>query len=199
MTIEKYLIFPHNYIAETEFELLGIEKEKKYYFPGYKLDGGKDGLRLKIKPYNSEEWIGIFASDFGIGVGKTAVCSCPEIDSLCVVSDGTAYLGKASDPKSFKQINKLPVIDIFQDIENKFISFVDYFGISVYGTNDEQWSSPRISWDGFKDLTLTNGIISGLSRDPSNKNREWVFFSLDLKKRKLDDGSYPKYESLNKK
>lgn len=198
MTIEKYLIFLCNYTVESGFGLLGMEKERKYYFPGHKLDGGKDGLRLKIKPYNAEGWIGIFSSNFGIGIGKTAICSCSEIDSLCVVSDGTAYFGKASSPKSFKQINKLPVIDIFQDIGNKFILFVDYHGISIYGINDEQWLSPRISWDGFKDLTLINGIISGLSRDPSNKNQEWVPFSLDLKKRELNGGSYPKYESLNK-
>jgi hypothetical protein len=52
------------------------------------------------------------------------------------------------------------------------------------------WVSERISWDGIKDLKVDGSVVSGMAYDPTNKNKEWVEFSVDLQSRAIKGGSY---------
>lgn len=57
-------------------------------------------------------------------------------------------------------------------------------------TNDEVWSSERISWDGLVELNFENEILTGLAYEPTSDDDVWKPFSFDFRTKKIIGGTY---------
>ena len=66
----------------------------------------------------------------------------------------------------------------------------DQTDLTIIESNGEYWHPRRISWDGIKDLNIKGNSVFGLSYDPTNKNKEWVEFIVDLESRDVKGGSF---------
>lgn len=55
----------------------------------------------------------------------------------------------------------------------------------------DHWRTERISWDGMKEVSLKENIISGLAFDATDSNNEWKEFTYNIDTKTLTGGSYP--------
>lgn len=61
----------------------------------------------------------------------------------------------------------------------------------------EFWRSDRISWDGFKELSVHENVLRGKTYKPLDSEQPWGDFSLDLKTKTLTGGSFQDFLRQN--
>lgn len=65
--------------------------------------------------------------------------------------------------------------------------------LTIIEPDGTHWHTERISWDGLKNLSVKNGIVSGLAYNPISTNYEqwqWIEFTYDINTKILTGGSY---------
>jgi hypothetical protein len=67
--------------------------------------------------------------------------------------------------------------------------FSDGLGFGCFDGRRTLWCSPRVSWDGIRNIDCSGMILSGEAYDPFSDS--WVPMRLDLNQGKLSGGSYP--------
>ena len=100
---------------------------------------------------------------------------------LLVFANGRGYLVDVEAPElattissGIKSVLRDPVRDqIILDDQGLWFT-----AIRLDGTR--AWRSARISWDGFRDLEITGGVLTGDAYAPWNPPFDWIRFSLDL-------------------
>jgi hypothetical protein len=144
---------------------------------------GKEGYVVEFLPGTDKAWICNFAP--GIG-GLSDARLHPNKRDVLVFAAGTCvsvnpWTGEINNlvPAAF-QVFKLDHPDRLL-ISNQDLEF------TCIGKEGILWESAQISWDGFKDLTIQDESITGLSWDVSGS---WIPFSLDLQSGKHTGGSW---------
>lgn len=121
----------------------------------------------------------------------------PDTERVLVIAKGMGY---EMNPEIQRPINTFGIsISFALELENGNILTSDDIGIEIYNGNGLEWQSPRISWDGIKDLTLKDNILTGISLDPMNDLDEWSEFSINLVTKEIKGGSYRRYNTDNNK
>jgi hypothetical protein len=169
------LTFPHQYEVEESQELPSRPSTMKHlYFPGGSDKGGQDGLLIKITPHVGEPWLGTFA--FGsFQNGVTGVYSCPDEESVCVISAGEGYIVRADDPVVWKEIGTCPILNVRIVASKELLLFADFTRITAYGRRGHVWTTGSLSWDGIEIVNLTPEYIQGLAWDsPQQRKVEFV-------------------------
>ena len=182
--------FAHDYRVEEVIELgMGLQVEKHFYFPGASEKGGRDGVLLRIIPVRGTSWVGTFAFGNDIPKAVTGVYSCPDPDSLCVISKGEGYLVSATEPTLWQRIDIYPILDvrIMKDVE--LLLFSDHTKIAAYDPQGHRWTTKDLSWDGIEITDVTTEQVCGLGWD-SPMQRD-VEFMVDLQTGKHVGGSSP--------
>ena len=159
------------------------ENGEKFYSEGFVVKFFKD---------DGTEWVANFATDYGID----KVFEYSDRNLIIVFASGAGYVMNPNNEKPLKFFGSM-IKDVFQTKTGDLIC-IDEIGIEIFDPKTcEIWKSERISWDGFKDLTFENGIVSGKTFDPTNSINEWSNFSFNIETREITGGSFRKTLEMN--
>jgi len=144
----------------------------------------REGLVVRFYPRESAYWVGNFV---GAPTGYTAVLDHPNEHDVIIVAQGDACIIDrehrivrdriAADIQGAFSIPTLGLV-VFQ-------TFTDFMSIRSDGTG---WQSPRISWDGFRNISINDTQLSGEAYSPVGDG--WVPFTLHLLTGNCTDGIY---------
>lgn len=162
---------------------LPVDNLKLVYIPNGGSCVGRDGVIVKLLPYDGESWVGIFAFGDMLSNGSCNAYFGPGRNHLTVLAKGEAYIVLPSDPCSFIRVKSCPAICAIPVPSHDLMLFHDYTEIVAYNENGLVWETKRISWDGIKIEEISDSAILGKSWDSLNGKN--VQFSVDL-----TDGSH---------
>jgi len=111
--------------------------------------------------------------------GVTRIMSSPDPDGVIVISKGAAYLTKADDPNSAKQLPIHPVTDVRVITELGLVIFANFSRLFAYGADGLRWESAHLCTDSLKILSVDGGTITGSGYDPGGPTGT-VGFAVDL-------------------
>ena len=174
MNIDKTLAHTYN------FEILEELKSgyEIYYYPGASVQGGKNGIIVRINPESGKSWVGIFALGNVSKNGFSGVYTTPHSNKLCVVANGTGYIVSSDNPQKWEEIKSIPIIDVRISKVQELIIFADYTKLIAYDNNGVKWNTKRLSWDNLKIIELSDDYIKGEYYDISSEANE--FFEVNL-------------------
>ncbi len=143
------------------------------------------GQFVSFHPKGSKSWLGHF--QMGSGTLDTVVDH-PDGKNVVVVVHGMAYV---LDPET--RLLDLVLGDGFESIipvpHLKALVISNGMGFdAVHENNQLWWSSPRISWYGFRGLMVAGDFLVGEAH--SSVSDRWYRFKLDLKTGECKDGIY---------
>jgi hypothetical protein len=181
--IEFDLTFPHHYEVEQLGELPGTGKFafRVLYFPPPKGRPERAGIWLKVKAESGKSWIGVFAFASETPATLSRIVSTPDVNRVCVISKGAAYIVKVDDPDVWEEITVMPVLEVRSILESNLLVFSDFTRLSAYGSAGVAWRSPRVCWDDLKIVTVTGNTIEGVGYDPTNSTTHESRFVVDLR------------------
>jgi hypothetical protein len=146
----------------------------------------REGLVIRFHPNESASWVGNFV---GAPTGYTTVLDHPNERDVIVIAHGD---GCVIDPEQ-----RILRDRIAPDIQGAFAipsfgmvvlqTFTDFTSIRADGTG---WRSPRISWDGLRNIHISGTHLSGEAYTPVSDR--WVPFTLHLLTGCCTDGIYEK-------
>jgi hypothetical protein len=196
--------FPRNY----DVRVLGSEPpvhplEKLYQFPVELEESDRTGVYVRVVPqqgptspaHRAENralgtpWTGFFTQGFDSSHVLSAICSCPDPDSVCVIAGGYAYVVKASDPSQWFRIEQRPVTELQVLTRHDLLLFAGFTTITALGREGVVWTTERLSWEGLRLSSPTGDILRGMAWDAIS-DRE-VPFEVDLKTGKHSGGARP--------
>jgi hypothetical protein len=145
----------------------------------------REGLVVRFKASGSD-WVGNFQRG---GTSCDQVRQHPDGQHVLVVAGGTAYV---VDPDTqalvihfggqIRQIISLP------DGPQVLLSNGLWFeALDARGTT---WRSRRISWDGFRNVSLEGGSVCGEAYAPEGIDGTWYPFAVDVRTGEVTGGSY---------
>jgi hypothetical protein len=170
--------FPHTYQVQDRFELPGSGESEipTIYIPPPLNRVEHDGVWLRVRASSGHAWTGVFANGLG---GISRIMSSPDPDSVIVISKGAAYLARADDPNSVKQLPIHPVTDVRVITEHGLVIFANFSRLFAYGPDGLRWESSHLCTDCLKILSVDGGTITGSGYDPVGST-ETVHFAVDL-------------------
>lgn len=182
-----------------EVILKKVNKKKRYevleslpaYGPMYIPVTGTDekysseGFVVRFFKSDNTDWVANFKPGW---TRCNAIFEFPDSDKIIVVAGGQCYI---MNPDFEKPLGVFAVtIDNVIQTDDGTIIMTDGFHVRMVGSAGELWCSPRISWDGIKDLKLNNKLLTGLAYDPRRDQDDWTPFTVDIATRKIIGGSF---------
>ncbi len=144
-----------------------------------------EGFIVRFFKDDRTEWVANFATGFGID----RVFEYSKENLVIIFASGIGYVMDPNDEKP-KKIIELMTKEVFQNDSGELIC-IDDIGIQLFDPKTfDIWTSERISWDGFKELSFENGIIRGKSFDPTNYIQEWSDCSFNVISKEIIGGSF---------
>lgn len=160
MKIQNLLAFPHMYDVDISPET--IASSLHYYYPSASLQGGGDGVCVEVTPNEHVTWIGTFQyGEIRHNKACSGVYSCPDVNTVCVVSGGAGYFVDVNNPSSCKKIEIPLIISVYPVVEKEIIIFFGLTEAVAYGKSGVRWRSSRISWDSLSILEVAPDLIRG--------------------------------------
>lgn len=101
-----------------------------------------------------EQWTGEFE-------GLSAIYNTPRPECVLVICGETGYLVDLSKPGEYSVLPNDPILAVHVGAGSAAIIVHDYTNISCIDHRGIGWSSERISWDGFKNISLAGRQLSG--------------------------------------
>ncbi len=144
----------------------------------------REGVVVRFKAQNGDDWVGNFQPGFGgyTGVFETFGEDCP-----VVIAEGAAYVVDTATRRSIEEFGAS--IDWCLELPGQSrLIFADGIGFEARDRNGVVWRSDRVSWDGMRDLTLRDGKVHGFAYSPIDD--DYKSFDLDLSTGKFGGGSY---------
>jgi hypothetical protein len=146
----------------------------------------REGLVVRFHPRDSKPWVGNF-------IGGTTACNIvlnhPNETYVIVVAQGE---GCIVDPERRTVLDRMAV-DITRAISVPSLGSVVFQGLTDFTAiraDNSGWRSPRISWDGFRNVEVHETNLLGQAYSPVSN--VWVRFRLDLLTGRCTDGIYEK-------
>ena len=153
-----------------------------------------EGYVVKFFKSNGDEWVANFKPGW---TDYNNIFDFPENNIIVVIAGGQGYIMNPEEHKP-KMTFGLTIKDIIQKDDGSLICSDDIHILVLDNKSGEYWISDRISWDGIKDLKLVDNKVFGRTFDPTNENKPWSDFELDLESRIIKGGSFPKFLDRNK-
>jgi hypothetical protein len=142
-----------------------------------------------VIPKDAKPWRGFFALGFDSERVVHAVCSCPDPNSLCVVSGGYAYVVQAANPTQWFRVEQRPVTDLRAVPDSGLVVFIGYISITALDRDGIGWTTGRLSWEGLSRIEISGDRLSGQGWD-AMADKE-VPFEVDLLTGKHTGGARP--------
>ncbi len=125
--------------------------------PTADLDGG---LLLRVTRPDGLMWLGLFASG-DWAPGYKTVCTTPDPDWFCVVSDGAAWLVNASDPTARTHTDISGVRTITALTEHGLLLLGSLWHLEAYGAGGERvWRSETLVGDNLAMRTIEGSVLT---------------------------------------
>ena len=192
MKLDPHLLtaFPTTYqVSQLDSAPLVHPLEALYHFPVQLEEGDRSGAYVRVAPQRGPAWSGFFALGFNSEQVVSAICACPDPDSVCVVVGGYAYVVKATDPACWFQVEQRPVVDLRTVAEAELLLFTGFTSATAVGKTGIVWQSERLSWEGVRITTVESGKLHGFGWDVMSDQE--VPFEVDLKTGKHTGGARP--------
>lgn len=182
--------FPKNYEVRVLDSAPPVHPvEKLYHYPVELEEGDRNGVYVRVVPPQGPAWTGFFVQGFDSNQVLSAICSCPDADSLCVIAGGYAYVVKANDPQQWFHIEQRPVVELLVLARQHLILFAGFTSITALGREGVAWTTERLSWEGVRIAGAEGDILRGMGWD-APKDTE-VPFEVDLKTGSHTGGARP--------
>ena len=143
-----------------------------------------EGLVIHFHPKQSESWVGNFLG----GLTKyNAVLDHPNGTDVIVVARGEACV---VDPENRKIRHRIArnVEQVIRVPSLGMVVIPDLTDFTAINADDSGWQSERISWDGFRNIKVSNTDLLGEAYTPVED--AWVPFKLDLLTGRCPDAVY---------
>jgi hypothetical protein len=144
----------------------------------------REGLVVRFYPTSAEPWVGNF-------IGGMTACNIvldhPNQTCVIVVAQGEACI---VDPERRAILDRMSA-DIKQVISLPSLGSVVFQHLTDFSAmkaDNSSWRSTRISWDGFRSVTVRETELLGEAYTPISD--AWVPFKLDLLTGRCTDGIY---------
>lgn len=159
-----------------------------WYFPDGSKVAGKDGLLVSVSSEHGPEWVGMFATDRVSENGVSGLFDAGD-GRMLVLSTGSGYIVDPADPSKWNRVGLDPIIGVHMSPDGSVIVLNDFGRLAAYGSKGRSWISRRISYDGFKDLSVSDTMVAGIAWDVVEQQD--VPFSLSLADGILSGGPDP--------
>ncbi len=171
---EIQLTFPHLFDVQVLREIPGGAAELRH-FPAARLHDC-DGVLLRVTPKSGAAWSGLFAA-LPSGRYKTGVYSCPDANSMSVVSNGAGYVLDVREPDGYQEISISPVLDVVPAQDAGLLVFANYTDLLAWDHTGKRWLAERVSFDGIRNLQIEGTTLHGLAWSPMDGEHR---FAIDL-------------------
>lgn len=172
------LSFSKGYRVALLSELPGREVSNVFFIPPIGM-GGKDGVLIEVSPENGEQWIACCAfGQFGIGI--SAVIAAPQPAKIFVVAEGQGYVIDSKCRSEWHDVPCRPIADLRVAPDRGVVLFSDFTSICAYGLAGRLWKSKQLCWDELKIEQIEGNKILGNGYDPTNSEKPYGQFELDL-------------------
>lgn len=181
--LETDLTFPHSYQVSEMGDLprTGKFRHPVVFFPPPKDGREPTGLWVRFTVPEGNDWIGVFAFGYASPPSFCRVVSSPNIDRVCVISNGAGYLVRTDEPAKWEAAPLIPILDVRPISEHGILILSDFTSLAAYNSSGLVWRSRRVCWDGLKILSVNNQTIEGIGYDPTNSISGEAPFAVDLK------------------
>ena len=144
----------------------------------------REGLVVRFYPSVSDPLAGNFLD--GLTEFSSALDH-PNGSDVIVVAMGDALV---VDPETRSLRDRLgtQIEEIFVFEEEKFVVFRSIVDFCAITADDTKWHSPRISWDGFRNIRRNGLVLLGEAWTPIQDT--WMPFKLDLTNGQCIDAAY---------
>lgn len=144
----------------------------------------QEGLVVRFTPANGEAWVGNFQSGLA---GYEEILPHPDGRHIVVVAGGQGYI---IDPETRRLTGCVGgAIDAaYQVAEPPLLIVADGNHFEALGAGGFHWRTRRLSWDGFRNVTIRGGQLLGEAWDPMNERR--CPFEVDLATGAAAGGSF---------
>ncbi len=151
------------------------ENGKKFYSEGYV---------VKFTKSDGSTWV----ANFKLGWANCCYTREYKTGKVLVIANGMGYLMNPDSeiPEKTFGISIREVIPI----DDEQLIFADDTKIELFDGSGIVWTSPRISWDGIRNLELNDSFLTGESYDPVNDADTWIDFRVNLVTKEIEGGSY---------
>lgn len=139
-------------------------------------------ISVRIIKSDNSEWIKSFEPGW---TNFTGGMKFENSENFIIIANGTCYI---MNPNQNQPIANFGVgfCGIFKASKNRIV-LQDQVEFTIVENDGKFWDTERISWDGFKKITVKQNIIRGKSYRPVD---EWISFSYDIDKKELKGGAY---------
>ena len=148
-------------------------------------DQYREGLVVRFYPNQSDPWVGNFLG----GMTKyTNVLAHPNGSDVIVVANGSTCV---IDPEWRVKRDGIAWEDITAVFSLQQLGLVVFQGLVDFAAiraDNSVWLSPRISWDGFRNIKVHESELTGEAWTAIGDS--WVPFTLDLLTGRCSDGIY---------
>lgn len=189
MRLEEQMLFPRQYDVIVLDELPPASDVRRFYYPGARVDGGSDGLTIRVQPKVAESWEGVFAFWDRSRTLLEGIFSTPSEDVLCVVSAGGGYMVHADKPQWWSDVPLVPITRVIQIVERDMLIFAGFTSLVAWGREGEMWRTKQLAWDGLQITSIDGDRIVGLGFDPITSAN--VPFSVNVVTGEHEGGSSP--------
>lgn len=146
----------------------------------------REGLVVRFYPAASEPWVGNF---MGGATACNIVIDHPNEAYVIVVAQGEACI---VDPERRVILDYVArdTNQVFPVPSRRLVVFQRSTDFIAIGADNSGWLSPRISWDGFRNVEVREADLAGEAYSPVSD--AWVPFQLNLLTGRCTDGVYEK-------
>jgi hypothetical protein len=168
--------------CEFQAEVLPDDQEDDatpvYSYPGAIRGAWVPGLAVSIVDKARNKWVGHFMAGKESPKGTWLCCAHPDGESLVVVSRGTAFLVRATDPVMWVEIEVRPILGYCADNQQKILILYGYTSMIGLRADGTIWHTPRLSWDGLRAVRVVDSVVMGEGWDASKS--AYVPFEVDV-------------------
>ncbi|MBS2009016.1 MAG: hypothetical protein JST01_18335 [Cyanobacteria bacterium SZAS TMP-1] len=115
---------------------------------------------LIVSPADSSSWLGLFWADMACA-SPDYWLSCPDPDSLLVITGFECFYGKAADPLSFTVMPVRPVQDVVVCESHNLILITGDTEILAINERGSVWHINDLAYDSVIITDVRGGVISG--------------------------------------
>jgi hypothetical protein len=153
-----------------------------------------EGFVVKFFKSNDEEWVANFQPGW---TNYDKIFDFPEHNVVVVIAGGQGYIMNPDEQKP-KMTFGITITDVIQHENGSLICSDDINILIMDNKTGEFWQSDRISWDGIRNLKISNNILHGQAYDPTNAEIPWSEFTLNLETKQIIGGTFREFVSRNK-
>ena len=182
---ESILRFPHSWVAEILSARPLILPQRAYIYPQAADEVERGALEVLVRPAgeNTQPFLATCALGFRDPSVPTGLWSTPNLDEICAVSGGYAYLIDTAAPERFTMLPLRPVMQVWPAPEAGLLLFAGHHSILAWGSDGPAWQSGRLSDEGVTITGVEGGVLLGTGWE-MRTDRE-TEFAVDVRMGKL--------------